>query len=121
LQYADEFKGSQSARQELDLLTALINTSSKGSKATDNFKLNLFGSDAEDGSDSTGAAAGPAAKDPRFDTAPVGVKELCFGGRNEAYKKAAGLGNIIGDLSLDEVHGLDGEPDLLDLMDSAGA
>ena len=50
----------------------------------------------------------------------VGVKELCFGagGRNEAYKRAAGLGDIMGELALDEARGA-GEPDLLDLMDSA--
>lgn len=122
MQYADEFKGSQSARQELDLLTSLINTSSKASKPADNFKLNLFGDDADDGEGAGAAAAHPVAKDPRFETAQVGgVKELCFGGggRNEAYKKAAGLGDIMGELNIDETGCRSGQLDLLDLMDSA--
>jgi hypothetical protein len=122
--------GGQVARQELELLTAVMqmDRTSKPGAAADNFKLNLFGDDEDGGG---GDTIGTAVADPRFATAPVtaaGVREARFGhlGINSAYKQASGLAGVMKDLELEEAGGKgakgagQGEPDLLDLLDAAG-
>lgn len=103
--YAD--KGSKGARQELDLLSALLTVK----QAPNNFKLNLFGDEFELGGSST---AGPSS------TATAShVQTLSFGaeGKNEAYRSGAGaLADVIKGLNVTSAE-QDEEEDLLALMD----
>ena len=100
-QYDADLVGGRHARNELELLSALLKLKPPPS---DNFKLNLFGED-----DYGGAAGAGGSK----------VQTLTFGvgGKNEAYRTgAAGLGKVIKTLQLGEAGKADTD-DLLDLLD----
>ena len=99
-------KGGKGARKELDLLASLLIIPGK-SQATDNFKLNLFGDD------DSGLGGG------RSGSSGGGI--LMFGthGKNEAYKKQAGLSSMMKSLNVRDQKSQSTGDDLLDLMDGA--
>ncbi|MEW5298112.1 MAG: hypothetical protein WDW38_001152 [Sanguina aurantia] len=103
--YADA--GSKGARQELDLLSALLTVK----QAPTNFKLNLFGDEFELGG---GSSSGPSST-----ATGSHVQKLSFGaeGRNEAYRTGSGLADVMKGLVVVEGEEEE-EEDLLALMDA---
>lgn len=103
--YAD--KGSKGARQELDLLSALLTVK----QAPTNFKLNLFGDEFELGG---GSSSGPSST-----ATGSQVQKLSFGteGKNEAYRTGSGLADVMKGLNVGGKEEEE-EEDLLALMDA---